>query len=473
MARKVLLGNKIRRLRQARDLTQARMAELLGISPAYLNLIEHDERPVTVALLLKLGKTLDVDLTDLSDDDDRKLAAGLREVFADTTLDAGDVGDEEIKSLAEAAPAAAKAILELYRAYRLAREDAQSMTLGLGRGRTRKTVLPAEESRDFFHDRTNYFDEIERAAEKLIRTASLPAGEPWRVMVDYAKTKHAIDVAIEAPETLDGAVRRFDAKSRTLRLSEILPRASRRFHLAYQIGLIEARDAVDAIVAAAKLASPETETLVRVGLHNYFAGAVLMPYAPYLEAARSLRYDIERLAQRFGVGIEQACHRLATLQRPSDKAVPFWLMRVDAAGNVSKRISAGGFHFSRFGGSCPRLIVHEAFASPGRTLTQIARLPDGATFFCVARTLSKPSAGFGEPPSLLAIAIGCDIARAGELVYADGYDLANRAREVEIGVGCRLCERENCRQRAYPPLQHRLDIDPAVKGASAYSFKKG
>lgn len=200
-------------------------------------------------------------------------------------------------------------------------------------------------------------------------------------MVDYAKTKHAIDVAIEAPDTLDGAVRRFDAKSRTLRLSEILPRASRRFHLAYQIGLIEARDAVDAIVAAAKLASPETETLVRVGLHNYFAGAVLMPYAPYLEAARSLRYDIERLAQRFGVGIEQACHRLATLQRPSDKAVPFWLMRVDAAGNVSKRISAGGFHFSRFGGSCPRLIVHEAFASPGRTLTQIARLPDGATFF--------------------------------------------------------------------------------------------
>ncbi|MCA3247471.1 MAG: DUF2083 domain-containing protein [Azospirillum sp.] len=472
MARKTLLGNKIRRLRQARDLTQAKMAELLGISASYLNLIEHDERPVTVSLLLKLGKSFDVDLADLSDEDDRKLAAGLREVFADSTLDGGEVGAEEIKALAEAAPTAAKAILELYRAYRLAREDAQSMTLGLGGGRTRKTVLPAEESRDFFHDRTNYFDELERAAEALVRGAALPPGEPWRVMLDYAKVKHGIAVEIAPPEALDGAVRRFDAKTRTLRLSEILPRASRRFHMAYQIGLVEARDAVDGIVAAAKLASPETETLVRVGLYNYFAGAVLMPYAPYLEAARALRYDIERLAQRFGASFEQACHRLATLQRPQDKAIPFWLVRTDVAGNVSKRISAAGFHFSRFGGSCPRWIVHEAFASPGRILTQIARLPDGATFFSIARTLTKPAPGFGEPASTLAIGIGCDIARAGELVYADGWDLQSRVREVEIGVGCRLCERENCRQRAYPPLQHRLDMDPAVKGASAYAFKK-
>jgi hypothetical protein len=472
MARKTLLGNKIRRLREQAGLTQARMAGQLGISASYLNLIEHDQRPVTVSLLLKLGRQFDVELTDLSDDDDRKLAGGLREVFSDGTLAAHGVTGEEIRSLAEAVPNAAKAILELYRAYRLARDDAQSMTLGLPSGTTRKLVLPAEEARDFFHDRTNYFDEIEKAAERVVAEADLPPGEPWRGLLDYARAKHGISVEIVPPADLGGAVRRYDAKAKKLLLNEILPRPSRRFHLAYQIGLLEARKPVDLIVATAKLASKETETLVRVGLFNYFAGAVLMPYAPTLATARALRYDIDLLSHHFGVSFEQACHRLSTLQRPGDKGVPLWLVRVDVAGNVSKRFSAAGFHFSRFGGSCPRWVVHEAFTSPGRILTQVARLPDGATFFCVARTVAKAAGGWREPPTTYAIGVGCEIGQAHELVYADGLDVASRAGAVEIGVGCRVCERENCRQRAYPPLQHRLDVDVNVKGATAYSFRK-
>jgi len=472
MARKTLLGNKIRRLREGANLTQARMAEQLGISASYLNLIEHDQRPVTVSLLLKLGQQFDVELTDLSDDDDRKLATGLREVFSDGTLAAQGIAADEIKALAQAAPNAAKAILELYRAYRLARDDAQSMTLGLPSGTTRKMVLPTEEARDFFHDRTNYFDDIEAAAETVIAEAGIPVGEAWRGLVDYAKSKFGIAVEIVEPSALGGGVRRYDAKTKKLLLSETLPRASRRFHLAYQIGLFAARKPVDLVVATAKLASKETETLVRVGLHNYFAGAALMPYAPYVAAARALRYDIELLSNHFGVSFEQACHRLSTLQRPGDKGVPLWLVRTDIAGNVSKRFSAAGFHFSRFGGSCPRWIVHEAFTSPGRILTQAARLPDGATFFCVARTVAKTGGGFLEPPTLLAVGIGCEIGRAHELVYADGLDLENIGNAVEVGVGCRVCERDNCRQRAAPPLQHRLDIDVNAKGASAYAFKK-
>jgi len=472
MARKTLLGSKIRRLREQAGLTQARMAEQLGISASYLNLIEHDQRPVTVSLLMKLGRQFDVELTDLSDDDDRKLATGLREVFSDTTLAAQGVTPDEIRALAETAPNAAKAVLELYRAYRLARDDAQSTTLAIGGGTKRKTVMPAEEARDFFHDRTNYFDEIETAAEKVVADANLPPGEPWRGLLDYARAKYGMTVDVVEPDRLDGAVRRYDTKTRRLMLNEILPRPSRRFHLAYQIGLLEARKPADMIVATAKLASKETETLVRVGLYNYFAGAVLMPYAPFLEAARALRYDIELLSHHFGVSFEQACHRLSTLQRPGDKGVPLWLVRVDIAGNVSKRFSAAGFHFSRFGGSCPRWIVHEAFTSPGRILTQVARLADGATFFCVARTVAKAGGGWREPPTTYALGIGCEIGRASETVYADGLDLARPDIAVEIGVGCRVCERPNCRQRAHPPLQHRLEIDVASKGASAYAFRK-
>jgi predicted transcriptional regulator/DNA-binding XRE family transcriptional regulator len=474
MARKALLGNKIRRLRQDRGLTQQQMAEQLGISPSYLNLIEHNERPVTVPLLLKLGRTFEVDLQDLSEEDERKLAVGLREVFADATLRNYEIKPDELRAMVDAAPNAAKGILELYRAYKTAREDAQALVLGLpggsGEASPRRLLLPTEEARDFFYDRTNHFPAIEEAAEALWRDARLDPADPHRGLVEHLAQRHGIAVEIAPIESMQGALRRYDARAKRLVLSEVLPRGSRNFHIAYHIGLIEAKPAIDAILAEAKLSSEETQTLCRVGLTNYFAGAVLMPYAPFLAAAKAARYDIDRLTHRFDVSFEQVCHRLSTLQRPGAKGVPFYLVRVDIAGNISKRFSAAGFHFSRFGGSCPRWVVHEAFMTPGLIRTQLARLPDGTTFFCLARTVTKESGAFDQPQSQMAIGIGCDIGHARELVYAEGYDLERVDRVTEIGVGCRLCERMNCRQRAFPPLQHRLMIDEKVKGLSAYPF---
>ena len=476
MARKALLGNKIRRLRQDRSLTQQQMAEQLGISPSYLNLIEHNERPVTVALLLKLGQNFEVDLQDLSEEDERKLAMGLREVFADATLRGYEVRPEELRGMVDAAPNAAKGIIELYRAYKAAREDAQALVLGLpgasGESRSRRLLLPTEEARDFFYDRTNHFPTLEEAGEALWRDAGLDAHDPQRGLIDHLAKRHGITVEVAPIDSMEGAVRRFDAKAKRLVLSEVLPRGSRNFHIAYHIGLIEAKPAIDAILAEAKLSSSETATLCRVGLTNYFAGAVLMPYAPFLAAAKAARYDIDKLTHRFDVSFEQVCHRLSTLQRPGAKGVPFYLVRVDIAGNISKRFSAAGFHFSRFGGSCPRWVVHEAFMTPGFIRTQLAQLPDGTTFFCLARTVTKESGAFDQPQTQMAIGIGCELGHARELVYADTYDLDRTDRVTEIGVGCRLCERMNCRQRAFPPLQHRLMIDEKVKGVSAYPFSR-
>jgi len=467
--RKTLLGSKIRRLRQERGLTQAQAAERLGISPSYLNLIEHDERSVTVSLLLKLGQTFGVDLQELSDDAERRLAAGLREVFADPTLSRHAIDSDEIGKLVAATPKGAQAVIDIYRAWRSAREDAQALTLGLPSGTTRRVVLPAEEARDFFEGRANYFGEIEAAAEAL--GASLGAGGSLRRnLTEALQTRHAISISIEPQAAMGGALRRFDPKARTLRLSEVLPPPSRRFHLAYQLGLLEARPVMDEAIAGAKLASPDSETLCRVGLANYLAGAVLMPYGPFLEAARATRYDIEALMHRFGVSFEQAGHRLSTLQRPTDRGVPFFFVRIDIAGNVTKRFSAAGFHLSRFGGSCPRWVTHEAFLTPGLIRTQIARLPDGATFFCLARTVERPGGSFHAPASRHAVGIGCTLADARSLVYADGLELERLEAVAEIGVGCRLCERADCRQRAFPPLQHRLVVDEQVKGPSAYSF---
>jgi predicted transcriptional regulator/DNA-binding XRE family transcriptional regulator len=469
---KTLLGNKVRRLRQERRLSQKQMSERLGISASYLNLIEHDERPVTVALLLKLAQVFDVDLQELSDDPERRLAAALREIFADPELKGAEIDADEVGRLVASAPGAARAMVGLYRAFRVAREDAQALQIDLPSGRKQRIVLPTEEARDFFETHANYFSEIEAAAEALAQTAALKRGDLARGLIERLAHDHGITTEMAPLDRMGGALRRFDPASRTLSLSEALPRASRRFHLAYQLGLIVAKDAIDGAIEAAKLSSPESETLCRVGLANYFAGAVLMPYEAFLGEARLRRYDVELLMHRFDVSFEQAAHRLSTLRKPGDAGVPLFFLRADIAGNISKRFSAAGFHFSRFGGSCARFIVHEAFATPGLIRRQIARLPDGATFFAIARTLDQSASSFHAPVSHLAIGLGCDIARASNLVYADGLDLAALNVATEIGIGCRLCERSDCRQRAFPPLQHRLVVDETVKGPSAYAFRE-
>lgn len=463
---RVVLGARVRRLRLDRRLSQKEMAEKLGISASYLNLIEHDERPATVALVLKLGQVFDVDLHELSDSEDRRLALGLREVFADGGLPGTEVSAAEIQQLVAAAPAAGKAIVALHRAWRTAREDAQSLQFDLPSGRKQRVVLPTEEARDFFETNANHFPDIEAAAESLAPQRD----DLGRALTQRFADKHRIAVGIEPIEVMGGALRRFDPHSRRLQLSEALRRPSRLFHMAYQLALLEAKEAIDGIIRAAKLSSPESETLCRIGLANYFAGAVLMPYGAFLAAAKALRYDIELLMIRFDVSFEQAAHRLSTLQRPNDTGVPFFFVRADVAGNIGKRFSAAGFFFSRFGGSCARFVVHEAFLTPGLIRTQIARLPDGATFFSIARTLDRSAGGFRVPASHQAVAIGCEITRAPELVYSDGLDLGRFEAVTEIGLGCRLCERNDCRQRAFPPLKHRLVIDETVKGASAYSF---
>jgi len=464
---KAVLGNRIRRLRQERSLSQKEMADKLGISASYLNLIEHDERPATVALILKLGQVFKVDLHELSDRGEHQLAMRLQEVFADAGLPASEVSAEEIRKLVAAAPAAGKAIVALHRAWHTAREDAQTLQIDLPSGRTQRVVLPAEEVRDFFEAHGNHFPAVEAAAE----AAALPRPALGQALADRLAQRHGVSVDIASLEAMAGALMQFDPRARRLVLSEGLPRPSRYFHMAYQLGLIEAQAEIEDILAAAKLSSPEAAMLCRIGLANYFAGAILMPYEAFLAEARATRYDIEALTMRFDVSFEQAAHRLSTLQRLGNAGVPFFFVRADIAGNISKRFSAAGFYFSRFGGSCARFVVHEAFGTPGRICRQIARLPDGSTFFAIARTLDRGSGGFNIPVSHHAVGLGCEIARASELVYADGLDLAQLEAATEIGLGCRLCERTACRQRAFPPLQHRLVVDATLKGPSAYAFR--
>jgi predicted transcriptional regulator/transcriptional regulator with XRE-family HTH domain len=462
MAR-ALIGRTVRRLRADRHLSQQALATTLGISASYLNLIEHDQRAVTASLLIKLAETLRIDLATLSGSDERQLEAGLREAFADQMLGAEAVPEAEIAAMAGSSPNAARAVLALYRAWRVAREDAGGIALPSGR----RILLPTEEVRDLFTDRGNYFPELEDAAEIIAADLAATPAETNHAIAERLRRHHGLTVTVGP---LESHLRRYDPVARSLVLSEALPRESRGFHMAFQLALLESRDAVEHVVRSAAPSTPEAESILRVGLLNYVAAALLMPYAPFLHAAVALRHDMEALAARFGVSFEQACHRLSGMQRPDARGVPFFFLVVDPAGNVSKRFSAAGFPFARYGGSCPRWVVHAAFATPGAVQVQLAELPDGATFLCFARAVSRPAARWGDPAPVHVVAMGCSVSHAAGLVYADGLDL-ERAR-VGIGLSCRLCDRPDCRSRAFPPLEHRLALDPMSTSASPYQFEK-
>lgn len=473
--RKAMLGHKVRRFRMDTGLSQTEMAAQIGISPSYLNLIEHNQRPVTVPLLFKLGQTFEIDLKAFAEDDDQRLAAGLSEVFGDTLFEGQRVSDREIRELVGAAPAAAQGVLSLYQAYRQLWETAQALAHregGDGGLEASMTVAPVEEVRDFLQSESNYFDPMERLAEQVWESAALDRDALFAGLRDHIERDHGIGVRIMPVEVMGDTLRRWDHHRRRILISEALLASGRVFNLAVQFVLITERDLLDDLVARAGLCGEEAHGLLRATLAAYFAGALMMPYAPFLKAAQELRYDVELLRRRFGASFEQVCHRLTTLQRPGARGVPFFFLRIDNAGNISKRLSGGGYHFARFGGTCPRLAVHDVFRTPGQIQTQVAALPDGTTLFLLARTLDVIGGGRDPLQPRYAIALGCEWKEAKHLVYADGHDPRRKPAATPAGVSCRVCERLDCTQRAHPPVNHRLRIDDSMRRTQPFDFAR-
>lgn len=472
MAERLLLGAKIRSLRRREGMTQVQLAERLSVSPSYLNLIEHNRRAVTAELLIGLARAFSVDLKSFAGEDDARLAADLLEVFGDSLFEGHELQSAEVRELATLSPSVARAVLQLYQSYRGARESTASLAARLAEGDEpagiERPQLPSEEVSDFIQRHGNYFEPLEEGADMLWRS-SLLAGDLFEAMVRYLDDHYGVEVRIETVGRMRGAVRRYDAKGRRLLLSEALRRGSRNFQVAYQVGLLAQGSVLDRFAKDPLLTTDASRALARVALANYFAGALLMPYGPFLEAARAERYDIEVLGNRFRTSYEQVCHRLTTLHRPGAQGVPFHLVRIDVAGNISKRFSASGLRFARFSGACPRWNVFAAFLTPGMIRTQMSQMPDGTTYFWVARALRKGATGYHAPHTMFAIGLGCEIAHARQLVYADGVDLGNREAVVPVGITCRLCERQDCEQRAFPAIQHPLRVDLNTRGLSFYA----
>ncbi len=473
-AQKIFAGQRLRRLRRDLGLNQAQMAEGLDISPSYLNLLERNQRPLSAQLLLKLADTFDVNLKGLSGDEGGRALSDLKEVFSDPLLEGLQPATQDLLDLHGSSPLAAQALITLYRAYRQTGERAaglaEKMTDLSAVNPGSRPAFPVEEVRDFFAAHRNYFPELEQAAEALWETSLSKSDNTGSGLRQHLRTKHSIAVQVMPVDFMDQLIRRFDRHSNRLFLSEALTPPTRNFQIAYQICLLEYSALMDEIINRSAGVQEETRRLLRISLASYFAGAVLMPYERFLKTAEKKRYDIELLCQRFDASHEQVCHRLTTLQRPSAAGIPFFFIRVDPAGNISKRLSAGGFHFARFGGACPRWNVHEAFRNPGKVVTQIVEMPDKTTYFSISRTVDGLNGGYHAPLPQLAIGLGCEISHAHRLVYSDGYDLKDLKLVMPIGLTCRLCERVGCTHRAFPPLNRNLIVDEGLKTVSPFMF---
>lgn len=459
------MGVRLRRLREERGLTQTAVARALGISNSYLSQIEQNQRPLTVPLLLKLNAAFGVDVQLFSEDEEGRLISDVREALAD----GGDepISTAELRELALNMPAVGRALVSLHRKARQSAERAEAMALRLGEDVSGDAParMPFEQVRDFFYSRRNHVAELDEAAERLYAAAGLAPRQVRPGLVAWLAERHGVRVIFD--ET-DAAQRRYDVAHRTLYVSAFIKQGQQAFQMALQLAFLEAGEIIEGLIDAALLEERETRDLLRIGLAQYFAGALVLPYGDFLRQAEAYGYDIDRLGRHFGVGFETVCHRLSTLQRPGAQGVPFFFIRVDRAGNISKRQSATDFHFSRVGGSCPLWNVYEAFVQPGRVLTQMAQMPDSRTYLWIARTVGSLGPVYRAPGKTFAIGLGCDIRHAGRLVYSQGLNLSDQAVATPIGAGCKICERPACPQRAFPFIGRALQIDVDRSASTPY-----
>ncbi|MDQ4087496.1 MAG: short-chain fatty acyl-CoA regulator family protein [Pseudomonadota bacterium] len=467
--RKLYLGGRLRRLRRELGLNQSAMAAEIGVSPSYLNHLERNQRPVTAQVLLRLTEAYDVDLKSFAAEGAEATGPEqLAEIFADPMFADLGIPRYELLEVADNAPAVADAVSRLYAAVTEMRRQPPGATAEREGG---SPLTPETWVRDFIQAQRNHFPYLEEAAETLAGALGDPLtlAEPLRRRL---KEGFGVEARIVPPELLDGASQHYDLHRKRLMLSALLRPESRTFGLAYQVALMEFRPLIARMIEAAAPPDPPTRRLLHMSFANYAAGAIIMPYQPFLQAAERHRYDIDRLCAEFGASVEQVAHRLTTLGRTGAKGVPFFMLRVDAAGNISKRFAGESFPFSRFGGTCPRWNLHATFQTPGRVVTQVVETPDAQRFFTISRTVDRSVRLDPREDSSLAVGLGCDVRHAGRIAYADGIDL-KAPLVTPIGPACVICPRVRCPQRAAAPAGRTLTVSETQKTVSPYPFLGG
>lgn len=466
---KIFAGPKVKRIRLSLNLTQTVMAQELEISPSYLNLIERNQRPITVQLLLKLSSVYDISPDQLQGDMDG-IVSDLKEVFSDPLLQGELSSFDELFEMADMSPNVANGILKLHQGYRealsrLSELNTMMSEKGQGAGFD-QTSVPADALRKMLENKSNHFEYLDHAAEEFAahfdRKTNLRTS-----LTNWLFEKHRITVQTLPIETMPDWRRRFDKHSMRIFISERLSPHDQLQELATEVVLLALSEKIDEEVRHLDLKAEEAKRLARLEFARYAALAIMMPYTRFLQSAKRMKYDIEVLAGRFDVSFEQAANRITTLGRKKAKGPDFFMMEVDQAGNLVRRSGRSGFPRSKFGGACPKLNAFSAFAQPNYLLVENNILSNDLQYITIAKTLYGPSGAYGINPRKTAILIGLNTEEIKDTVYAP----ALKDTPTEIGTNCRLCEREACLMRAAAPLARTLALDEAGSSISNFNFK--
>jgi XRE family transcriptional regulator, fatty acid utilization regulator len=462
---KLFAGHAVRRIRRANGLTQGAMADALAISPSYLNLIERNQRPLTAALLLKLAERYDFDPRSLTGATPGGGVEAIRRrlsdpMFADLAIDRAQVED-----WISASPDAAEAFSRAF----------DRISGGAHGGTATSASIEPEaiaSARREIERWRNHFADLDAQAEALADDLRLSNADLYAAITERLRVKHQLSIRILPFDVMPGHLRRLDLHARQLQLSELLDPASRTFAAAFQLAMLEAKPEIDALVAGGGFTERAGERLYRRHLTSYFAAAVMMPYARFLRACEATGYDIVLLQRRFGAGFEQIAHRLTTLQRVGQRGLPFFMLRIDRAGQGSKRYAgASASPLVETDRRCPLWQVHNVFARPGTLMPHLVELEDGSRWFTLSRTVHPQTAVSGAVEAEFAICIGLDAKLASPLAAARGVDLTTGAA-TPIGLGCPACTRPECPQRSAPPAGRVLVFNERERGMSPFAFDR-
>lgn len=466
------IGVVIRRLRREKRITQKQLADELGISVSYINLIENNRRNITVPILIKTANLFNLELSEITSNYNKQLNSDLIDIFSDSLFDEHELKKNDIKEFSINNPVVGNAVRSLYDKFNQNKKDLAlladqmisikqqiSDTVGLG-------MSSADIISDMLQSNNNYFKAIEEVSEDKALFIDSNLGNRLKSMIVFLKEKFSIDVQFSDDAFKNSFTKKFQPDKKLLKISNTLSRESKEFMVAHQIGLLVAKDTIDKQLNKDGIFEDNTLALGRNVLANYFASCLLMPYDTFFKVAEESKYDIDILSNRFETSFEQVSHRLTTLFKKDMKGIPFHFMRVDIAGNVSKRFSLSGLKIPKYSVACPRWNIYTAFLSPGKIKIQLSKMLDGKTFVCIARTVSKKIGNYSSPETFFSVGLGFDSKYADKCIYSQQIDFS---KPIPTGLSCRICERENCRQRAFPPIHKNMKFDENVRGLSGYT----
>ena len=398
------------------------------------------------------------------------LANNISELLDDKLFEDLDILGPEVQDLVNTNPKIARALIKLGDNYKQKDHEIVSKVENLS-GKmidNRRNSFPGEVVSDFLQENKNYFSKLEEFANDVFEKIQTNNRSTYIGLCNFLKSEYGITVKDVIPKEGRSFSKIFNKERKELLLSDYVALETKKLYAAAQIAQEGAINEINEYLSKFSFPTEESKKLTKVSLLNYCGAAILMPYKQFHTECIKQKYDLELLQNTFATTFEQIAHRVTTLQDPKLPGIPFHFLRVDIAGNISKRFSLSGIEIPRYGGACPRWNVYSAFTRPGVIQAAVSKMSNGEKYVCIARTVEKGIGRFGETKSILSIGLGCEAKYAKDFVYTENLNINDKKSEIPIGVSCRTCDRLDCSQRAFPPLHKKFDVDINSRGVSVY-----